>query len=97
MEKRRFSGKEEAIAGIEAYFQSYNYERCHQGIGGKRPVDRFHGVIAETTRVERALVSQELDFTKGYLVPRTGDHNVSLVSGAHGLQVFVDGNEWKGA
>ena len=96
LEKRRFSGLEEASAGIEAYFQGYNYERCHQGIGGKRPADRFHGVIAETTQIERELMSQELDFSRGYLVLRTGGHNVSLVSGVRGLQVFVDGNEWKG-
>ncbi len=94
---RRFAGEAEARTGIEAFIQGYNYERNHQGIGGARPADRFHGVIEETSRIERELATRELDFSKGYLVLRTAEHSLSLVSGATGLQVFVNGKPWREA
>ena len=92
---RRFVGEAEARRGIEAFIQGYNYERNHQGIGGSRPADRFHGVIEETSRNERELATRELDFSKGYLVLRTAEHRLSLVSRTTGVQVFVNGKPWR--
>lgn len=39
-----FRSFEEAVQRIGDYVEHYNYVRCHQGIGGFTPADRFYGV-----------------------------------------------------
>lgn len=90
--KVRFSSFEEASRQISKYIMTYNYERPHQGIGGARPADRFHGVIGETQRLEAQLSGREIDLSRGYLVLNVQGHTVSVASSSGGLQVFLDGN-----
>jgi len=90
--KVRFRSFEEASRGISEYIMRYNYERSHQGIGGARPADRFHGVIGETSRLEAELAGKEIDLSRGYLVLKVQGHTVSVASSSAGLQVFLDGN-----
>jgi len=90
--KVRFENFEEAKRGISDYIVHYNHERPHQGIGGARPADRFHGVIGETSRLEAQLCGKQIDFTKGYLVWKLQGHTVSVASGSQGLEVYLDGN-----
>ncbi len=77
---------------IRAFIRNYNFERPHQGIGGQRPADRFHGAAGEVTRVESELAGRELDLSRGYLVYKVQDHRVSVVCGAERVQVYLDGN-----
>lgn len=87
----RFNSYSEAVQGIADYIRGYNFGRPHQGIGGFRPTDRFHGVIGERSRIEAELVSKEIDFSKGYCILKVQDHCVSVVSSAEGLEIFLDG------
>ncbi len=87
-----FSGYADARQGILDYVKSYNFDRPHQGIQGARPADRFYGVIGETSRIESKLMGKELDFSKGYLVFKVEDHNLSVICSSHGLQIFLDGS-----
>ncbi len=96
LEKVRFRGEEEAVKGLESYFQGYNYERTHQGIAGARPADRFHGILGESARIETELASKSLDFEKGYLVLRMGERSLSVVATAEGWQVLLDGKLLRG-
>ena len=89
--KVRFKSLEDAQRRIEEYIVGYNYERPHQGIGGARPADRFHGVIAETSRLEAELTGKKIDLQKGYLVWKVQGHTLSVVSTAEGLGVYLDG------
>jgi transposase InsO family protein len=86
-----FSGYADARGGIVDYVRSYNFERAHQGINGARPADRFYGVIGETSRIESELVGNDLDFSKGYLVFKVEDHQLSVVCSCQGFQIFWDG------
>jgi transposase InsO family protein len=92
LQKVRFTGFLEAERGIENYVHSYNYDRPHQGIGGACPHERFHGVIGEVARIESGLASKSIDFSRGYLVLKSFEHTVSVVTSSDGLQVFLDGN-----
>jgi len=89
--KVRFRSFEESSRRISEYIMTYNYERAHQGIGGARPADRFHGVIGETSRLEAELAGKEIDLSRGYLVFKVQGHTVSVASSSAGLQVFLDG------
>jgi hypothetical protein len=91
LHKVRFGSYREAQRGIEDYLQGYNYTRPHQGIGGACPSERFHGVLGETARIEAALASKAVDFSKGYLIFKNQEHTISIVGSSMGLQVFVDG------
>jgi transposase InsO family protein len=86
-----FNNYSEAVQGIADYIRGYNFGRPHQGIGGFRPTDRFHGVIGERSRIEAELVGKEIDFSKGYCIFKVQDHCVSVVSSAQGIEVFLDG------
>lgn len=92
LQKVRFSGFLEAERGIEDYIHSYNYDRPHQGIGGACPCERFYGIGGEVARIESGLASKAIDFSRGYLVLKTCEYTVSVVSSSDGLQVFLDGN-----
>jgi transposase InsO family protein len=91
LHKVRFGSYREAQRGIEDYLYSYNYTRPHQGIGGACPSERFHGIIGETSRIEAALASKTVDFSKGYLIFKNQEHTISIVASSMGLQVFLDG------
>lgn len=87
----RFNSFSEASRGIEDYIQGYNFDRPHQGIGGFRPADRFHGVQGERSRIEAELVGKTIDFSKGYCIFKVQDHCVTVVSSAEGILVLLDG------
>jgi len=95
LQKVRFRSYEEARKGIEEFIKGYNFERPHQGIDGARPSDRFYGVIGETSRIESALSGKSLDLSKGYLVYKVYDRQLSVVFSQEGLQVFLDGKMLK--
>jgi len=76
---------------IRAFIRSYNFDRPHQGIGGQRPADRFHGVVGEVSRVESELGGRELDLSRGYVVYKVQEHRVSVVSAAKRLEIYLDG------
>lgn len=89
--KVKFTGFADAQAQIRSFIQSYNFDRPHQGIDGKRPADRFHGVVGEIEQVESHLADRELDPSRGYVVYKVQGHRVCLISSAEGLQVYLDG------
>jgi len=96
LHKVRFTSYPEAQRGIEDYIHSYNYDRPHQGIQGACPCERFHGVTGETARIESDLASKQLDFSKGYLVFKTGEHTISVVHSSNCIQVFLNGHLLQG-
>jgi transposase InsO family protein len=93
----KFTGFEDAQAQIRSYVCSYNVDRPHQGIGGSRPADRFHGVVGEVERVEAQLASRELDPERGYVIYKVGEHRVCVCSQAEGVKVYLDGTLLKEA
>jgi hypothetical protein len=86
---------EDTRKGVEDFIKGYNFERPHQGIDGARPSDRFYGVIGETSRIESTLSGKSLDLSKGYLVYKVYDRQLSVVFSQEGLQVFLDGKMLK--
>jgi hypothetical protein len=92
----KFSGFADAQAQIRSFIQSYNYDRPHQGIDGKRPADRYHGVVGEVEQVESHLAGGELDPSRGYVVLQAQGHRVCLVWSAEGLEVYLDGKLLEG-
>jgi len=95
LQKVRFSSYEDTRKGVEDFIKGYNFERPHQGIDGARPSDRFYGVIGETSRIESTLSGKSLDLSKGYLVYKVYDRQLSVVFSQEGLQVFLDGKMLK--
>jgi transposase InsO family protein len=93
----KFTGFEDAQGQIRSYVQSYNVDRPHQGIGGSRPADRFHGVAGEVERVEAQLAGREMDLDRGYVIYKVQEHRVCVCSRAQGLQVYLDGKLLKEA
>jgi transposase InsO family protein len=87
----KFTGFEDAKAQIRSYVCSYNVDRPHQGIGGSRPADRFHGVAGEVGRVEAELAGREMDLERSYVIYKFREHRVCVCSRAEGLQVYLDG------
>jgi len=87
----KFTGFEDAQAQIRCYVQSYNVDRPHQGIGGSRPADRFHGVAGEVERAESELAGREMDLERGYVIYKVGEHRVCVCFRTEGLQVYLDG------
>jgi transposase InsO family protein len=92
LDKSHFLSYEEARQRIESYMHQYNYDRPHQGIGGKCPASRFQGIIGETSRIESELFGKGIDFSRGYLVFNMFEHTISIVCNGGGLQVFLDGD-----
>lgn len=89
--KVKFSGYADAKEQIQRFVEAYNFERPHQGIGGKRPADRFHGVVNELDQVESDLADRALDLSRGYVVYKVQDHRVCVAYSAEGLKVYLDG------
>jgi putative transposase len=89
--KVKFTGFEDAQTQIRSYVHSYNVDRPHQGIGGSRPADRYHGVSGEVQRAEAELAGRELDLSRGYVIYKVQEHRVCVCSRAEGLQVYLDG------
>jgi transposase InsO family protein len=93
----KFTGFEDAQAQIRSYVYSYNVDRPHQGIGGSRPADRFHGVAGEVARVETQLAGREVDPERGYVICKVGEHRVCVCCRAEGVGVYLDGKLLKEA
>jgi transposase InsO family protein len=93
----KFTGFEDAQAQIRSYVCSYNVDRPHQGIGGSRPADRFHGVAGEVERVQAQLAGRELDPERSYVIYKVGEHRVCVSCRAEGVMVYLDGKLLKEA
>jgi transposase InsO family protein len=93
----KFTGFEDAQAQIRSYVCSYNVDRPHQGIGGCRPADRFHGVAGEVERVEAQLAGREVDLERGYVIYKVQEHRVCVCCRAEGVRVYLDGKLLKEA
>jgi transposase InsO family protein len=93
----KFTGFEDAQAQIRSYVCSYNVDRPHQGIGGSRPADRFHGVAGEVERVQAQLAGREVDPERGYVIYKAGEHRVCVCCRAEGVRVYLDGKLLKEA
>jgi transposase InsO family protein len=93
----KFTGFEDAQAQIRSYVCSYNVDRPHQGIGGSRPADRFHGVAGEVERVQGELAGRELDPERSYVIYKVGEHRVCVSCRAEGVMVYLDGKLLKEA
>jgi transposase InsO family protein len=95
--KVKFSSFADARAQIHSFIQRYNFERPNQGIQGKRPADRFHGVVGEVEQAESELAGPDLDPSRGYVVYKAGDHRVCVLRAVEGLEVYLDGKLLKEA
>jgi transposase InsO family protein len=93
----KFTGFEDAQTQIRSYVCSYNVDRPHQGIGGSRPADRFHGVAGEVERVQGQLAGRELDPERSYVIYKVGEHRVCVSCRAEGVMVYLDGKLLKEA
>jgi len=91
LRKVKFTGFADAKNQIYNFIEEYNFERPHQGIGGKRPSDRFHGVAKEIDQVESDLADQHLDLSRGYVVYKVQDHRICIGYSAEGLKVYLNG------
>lgn len=97
LRKVKFSSFADARTQIQSFIQRYNVERPHQGIQGKRPVDRFHGVVTDVEQAERELAGPDLDPSRSYVVYKSGDHRICVVQATEGLSVYLDGKLLKEA
>lgn len=97
LRKVKFKGFDDAVAQIRAFIQRYNVDRPHQGIQGKRPADRFYGVVGEVERAESELVGPDLDLSRSYAIFKVQDHRICVISAAGGLRVYLDGKLLKQA
>jgi transposase InsO family protein len=95
--KVKFTGFEDAQAQIRSFIHSYNMDRPHQGIDGKRPVDRFYGVAGEVEAAESELAGRDLDLSRGFVIYKVQEHRVCVVWATGGLQVYLDGKLLQGA
>jgi len=91
LRKVKFKDFEDAKAKIRSFVESYNIHRPHQGIQGKRPSDRFYGVVDEVERAESKLAGPDLDLSRSYAVFKVQDHRVCVISATGGLEVYLDG------
>jgi len=91
LSKVKFQGLAEAREQIRRFIRRYNFERPHQGIQGKRPADRYHGVVGEVERAESELAGPELDPARGYVVYKVADHRVCVLQAPEGPRVYLDG------
>jgi transposase InsO family protein len=95
--KVKFTGFEDARAQIWSFIHSYNMDRPHQGIEGKRPVDRFYGVAGEVEAAESQLAGRDLDLSRGFVIYKVQEHRVCVVWATGGLQIYLDGKLLQGA
>jgi transposase InsO family protein len=95
--KVKFTGFEDAQAQVRSFIHSYNMDRPHQGIDGKRPVDRFYGVAGEVEVAESQLAGRDLDLSRGFVIYKVQEHRVCVVWATGGLQVYLDGQLLQGA
>lgn len=89
--KVKFTGLKDAQEQISSFIHSYNHDRPHQGIQGKKPADRFFGIAGEVDHIESELVSRALDPSRGYMIYKVQNQIVSIAHSATGLKVYVDG------
>lgn len=93
-----FRSFEEAVQRIGDYVEHYNHVRCHQGIGGFTPADRYFGIAQA---VERALRERREARGKGealqigrmpllYLVGKFTGRDLRVQEGGGRVQVFLD-------
>jgi transposase InsO family protein len=93
----KFAGFADAEAQILSFVQSYNFDRPHQGIQGKRPTDRFHGVVGDVEQAQAELAGRDVDLSRGYVVYHVQGRRVCVVCMPEGLQVYLDGTLLKEA
>ena len=62
-----------------SFIQSYNFDRPHQGIQGKRPTDRFHGVVGDVEQAQAELAGRDVDLSRGYVVYQVQGRRVCVV------------------
>lgn len=91
LRKVKFTGFRDARAQILSFVESYNFDRPHQALGGKRPSDRFLGVYGEVQRVESELRGRDLDLSRSYLVYKVGERRLCVAVSQEGLRVLLDG------
>jgi transposase InsO family protein len=92
----KFTGFADAQAQILSFVQSYNFDRPHQGIQGKRPTDRFHGVVGDVEQAQAQLAGRDVDLSRGYVVYQVQGRRVCVVCAPEGLQVYLDGTLLQG-
>lgn len=97
LKKVKFTGFEGAAVQIRSFVNSYNTDRPHQGIQGRRPADRFYGVAGEIERAESELSGRELDLLRGYVIYKVQEDRVCIVRAVKGLQVYLNGKLLKEA
>jgi len=93
----KFAGFADAQAQILSFVQSYNFDRPHQGIQGKRPTDRFYGVVGDVEQAQAELAGRDVDLSRGYVVYQVQGRRVCVVCTPEGLQVYLDGTLLKEA
>lgn len=91
LQKVRFKSYDHAQSELESYIHRYNYQRPHQGIDGMCPSDRFHSIAYETVKAESALLSPNIDLSKGYLILKDIHRTLSVTFRDKTMQVFLDG------
>jgi transposase InsO family protein len=95
-----FQGLEDARRRIGQFVDWYNFQRCHQGIGGLVPADRFFAASPEVRQALQARVARNAEELakqgaprKGfYLTGRVGDRPISLHAEGERV-VLVDGGQ----
>jgi transposase InsO family protein len=81
-----FKDLEDARARLKAWFDHYNFARCHQALGGLVPADRFFQAAPEVKQALAERVQDNaLEIARGgaprkpfYLAGRVGDQPISL-------------------
>ena len=81
-----FKDLEDARARLKAWFDHYNFARCHQALGGLVPADRFFQAAPEVKQALAERVDDNaLEIARGgaprkpfYLAGRVGDQPISL-------------------
>jgi len=91
LHKVRFKSYEHAQSELESYIHRYNYRRPHQGIDGMCPSDRFHDIADQSAKAEGALLSSNIDLSKGYLILKDSHRTLSVTFSEKTMQVFLDG------
>jgi transposase InsO family protein len=82
-----FASVEDAQAQVDAWVQTYNFDRRHQGIGDVVPYDRFRLAAEDETVLPATLVSDEPVTTRK--VARDG--KISFASVKYKVGVWLDG------
>lgn len=55
------------------------------------PSDRFHSIADETVKAESALLSPNIDLSKGYLILKDIHRTLTVTFSDKTMQVFLDG------